>query len=454
LKDLTEGSIPAHVVDMAVPMAVGMSVQTLSYLVDLYFVGALGDVALAGVSAAGNAMSIIYALTQILGVGCVALISHAVGRKDQPGANLVFNQSILISALLGLVTVVIGYSLARAYLSTIAADAATVEAGTSFLFWSIPGMAIQFAMVAMGSALRGTGIVKPTMIVQMATVLLNIILAPILIAGWGTGKPLGVAGAGLATSIAVFAGVVMLWVYFHRLEHYVVLERRLWRPQFDVWKRVLSIGFPAGAEFFLLFIFMAVIYWTIRDFGADAQAGFGLGSRIMQSLFLPAMALAFAAPAVAGQNFGAQQASRVRETFRWTATMTVAVMAVLTLLCQWQPHWFVRAFSDDPQVISIAASFLKIISWNFVPSALVFTSSGMFQAMGNTWPALLSTSTRLLTFVVPAVWLSQRGDFQLQQIWVLSVGTVVLQAVISLLLLRRELRLRLAFDNTPGRMTA
>ena len=83
----------------------------------------------------------------------------------------------------------------------------------------------------------------------------------------------------------------------------------------------------------------------------------------------------------------------------------------------------------------------------------MFTSSGMFQAMGNTWPALLSTSSRLLTFAIPAVWLSQRDGFRLEQIWMLSAATVVFQAVISLLLMRREMRLRLAFQDTQGRMT-
>jgi len=433
-------------------MGVGMLVQTLYYLVDLYFVGGLGDVALAGVSAGGNAMFLIIALTQILGVGAVALIAHATGRKDQEDANLIFNQSLLLAALLGLATIAGGYGLARPYLIAIAADDATVQAGTTYLFWFIPGMALQFAMVAMGSALRGTGIVKPTMVVQMATVVLNIVLAPILIAGWGTGMALGVAGAGLATSVSVAAGTVMLWLYFHRLEHYVAFNRKLLRPRISVWKRMLGIGFPAGGEFLLMFFFMAVIYWTIRDFGSSAQAGFGLGSRIMQSIFLPAMAVAFAAPAVAGQNFGAQSAERVRETFRWTATMTVAVMAVLTLLCQWQPRWFVQAFSQDTEVIAVAATFLKIISWNFVPAGLVFTCSGMFQALGNTWPAFLSMGTRLITFAVPAVWLSTRSGFQIEQVWLVSAAAVTLQAVLSLLLMRREFRLRLAFQFDEGRI--
>jgi Na+-driven multidrug efflux pump len=189
MKDLTKGSISSHLIAMAVPMAAGMIFQTLYFFVDLYFVAKLGDAAVAGVSTAGNAMFIIMALTQVLGVGTVALISHAVGRKDQPDANLIFNQSLLIAALCGVLTLLIGYTCSLAYVRSIAADEATVQAGVTYLYWFLPGMALQFAMVAMGSALRGTGIVQPTMVVQVLTLVINTILAPILAVRWALRAP-------------------------------------------------------------------------------------------------------------------------------------------------------------------------------------------------------------------------------------------------------------------------
>src|SRR5262245_56459864 len=302
MKDLTQGPITGHILAMAAPIAFGMIFQTLYYLVDLYFVGRLGDAAIAGVSSAGNAMFIILGLTQVLGVGTVSLIAHAVGRKDQPEANLIFNQSLLLSAVFGLATLLGGLALTAPYMDSIGAHAATTAAGTPYLYWFLPGMALQFAMVSMGSALRGTGIVQPTMVVQVVSVVLNIILAPVLIAGWGTHHPLGVAGAALASTIAIVVAVVMLTAYFVRLEQYVAFHKELWRPRLASWKRMLAIGLPAGGEFLLTFVFMYVIYTCIKGFGADAQAGFGVGSRVMQSIFLPALAVSFAAGAIAGQN--------------------------------------------------------------------------------------------------------------------------------------------------------
>jgi putative MATE family efflux protein len=445
LKDLTQGPISGHILQMAAFMAIGMIGQTLYYLVDLYFVSGLGSDAIAGVGTAGNIAFLVLAATQILAVGTVTLISHAVGRKDQPGANLVFNQSLVLSAACAAAVLILGYTLTVPYLRSVAADQGTIDAGADYLYWFLPGLALQFAMVSMGSALRGTGIVKPTMTLQVLTVLLNVILAPILIAGWGTGHPLGVVGAGLASTIAIAVGVVLLVWYFLRLEKYVGFHSSLWRPQMESWKRLLNIGLPAGGEFALMFVFAAIIYWCIRDFGAEAQAAFGIGGRIMQSIFLPAMAIAFAVAPVAGQNFGARRADRVRQTFVTAALIETAVMAVMTVLCVWAPHVLVEPFTNDPRVVAFGSEYLQIVAWNFVASGFIFCCSGMFQAMGNTWPSLLSSATRLATFAIPAVWMSMQPGFQLKHLWYLSVATYALQAGFSYLLVRRELRRKLVF---------
>lgn len=443
MKDLTQGSIAGHLIAMAVPTAAGMLFQTLYYFVDLYFVAGLGDAAVAGVSAAGNVMFIILALTQVLGVGTVALISHAVGRKDQPDANLIFNQSLLIAAFCGVFALIAGYALTVPYLRSVTADEATVVQGRDYLYWFLPGMALQFALVSMGSALRGTGIVKPGMVVQVATVLLNTALAPVLIAGWGTGYAMGVAGAGLASSIAVLAGVILLWLYFNRLEKYVSFHPEQWQPRFAVWKRMLTVGLPAGGEFALMFLSTAVTYWAIREFGAAAQAGFGIGSRIMQGIFLPAMAIAFAVAPVAGQNYGARKMDRVRETFRVASLQSTAVMLAVMVLCQWQPEAMVRFFSAEPEVVQVGAGFLQLISWNFAMGGVTFICSGLFQALGNTMPALASSAVRLAVYALPAIWLTTQPGYKLEHIWYLSIGAAVTQMAVSVLLLRKQMRLQL-----------
>ena len=427
---------------MALPMAFGMLFQTAYLLIDLYFVAGLGDAALAGVSSAGTLQYIVMAATQVLGVGTVALIAQSSGRRDRDDATLVLNQSLFLSGIGFIATLVLGFALMGTYLHTMAADAATMEAGRLYLLAFIPALALQFAMITLGSALRGAGVAKPGMMIQIGTVLLNAILAPVLIAGWGTGHPLGTLGAGLASAISIFAGVVAGWVYFLSGDRYARLDVSLMAPQRAPILRLLRIGLPSGAEFLLLFVLTGLMYFMIRPFGAAAQAGYGLGARVMQSIFLPAMAVAFAASPVAGQNVGAGNGQRVRDTFKAAALIGSGVMLLATIVSQTQSDRMLALFTKEPAVIEIGSAFLHIVAFNFIAQGLIFTCSGMFQALGNTIPSLISGVTRLATFALPALWLSRQPGFTMQQVWWLGVITITLQMGLSVWLLRRELNKR------------
>jgi putative MATE family efflux protein len=443
MKDLSTGSIPGHIATMSITMAIGILVQTLYFFIDLYFVSKLGDAAIAGVTAAGNVWFVVLALTQILNVGTVALVSHAVGAQQRERANLVFNQSLTLSLIVGAFVIVGVYLTAPVYMRTVGADEATARAGIEYLYWFAPGLGLQFAMIAMFATLRGTGIVKPTMILQMVTVLVNVILAPVLIVGWGTGKPMGTAGAGLASTVSVVVGVMLSGWYFHRHEKYVSVHRAQMRPRTQVWGQLLHIGLPVGLEFFLMSVTMAFIYWLIRDFGAEAQAGLGVGQGVMRIIMLPAMAVAFAAAPIAGQNFGARKPERVRETFRWTALISIVLMLLLTIVCQFEADTFMRIFTNEAAVVLVGAQMLIISSWNFAANGVIFSCSSLFQALGNTWPTILSSAIRMVLFVAPAMWLAARPEFEIHHLWYASVVSMFLQAGIAYLLLRREFSLRL-----------
>jgi putative MATE family efflux protein len=444
VKDLTQGSIVSHVVTMAAPIFVGIVMAMLCQLIDLYFVAGLGDAAIAGVGAAGNAGFLINAFTQVLSVGTVALVSQAVGRKDQADANLVFNQALGLSVLCGVLSLIAGCVLARGYMRSLAADDATIEAGTIYLLWFMPALALQFTMLVMAAALRGTGIVAPTMTIQALTVLINIGLAPVLIAGWGTGHGLGVAGAGLASSIAVVLGGAMLWIYLRRSKNYLTLDPGQWRPRMAQWRRILRVGLPAGGEFAIMFIYMAAIYYALRDFGAAAQAGFGIGSRVLGLIQVPAMAIAFAAGPIVGQNFGASNNARVRQTFKQVLLLGTATMLAATIFAQWRPEWLLGGFTTDRETIAVGAGFLKMVSLNLVAQGLIFLCSSTFQGLGHTTPQLISSTVRLVSYVIPVLWLSAQPGFRIEQIWYLSIATTSLQALLGLWLLRLEFSKRLA----------
>jgi Na+-driven multidrug efflux pump len=208
-------------------------------------------------------------------------------------------------------------------------------------------------------------------------------------------------------------------------------------------KRLIFIGLPIGLEFFFMSLVMGVMYWVIRKFGADAQAGLAEGQAAMRFIMLPAMAVAFAAAPIAGQNFGARKPERVREAFNWTVALSIGIMLALTVFCQFGSHLLMHIFTYDEAVVSVGATMLAITSWNFAANGIIFSCSSMFQGLGNTWPTISSSIIRLFVFIAPAIWLSQQPHFDLVHVWYLSVCSMFLQAVVSFTLLRREFRLKL-----------
>jgi putative MATE family efflux protein len=443
MQDLTTGSVARHLLKTASFMLVTMIFQTLYFLVDLYWVGHLGKEAVAAVGISGNLAFVVLAISQMLGVGTTTLVSHAAGRRDKPHALLVFNQSLVLSILVGGLFIILATALRTAYAVTLAADGATADLAASYLLWFIPALGLQFGLVAMAAALRGTGNFRPGMIVQSSTVVLNMVLAPFLIFGWGTGHPLGIAGAAIATLVAVIIGSAWLTLYFLPEDAFLRFVRTDLRPQFDLWRRLLKIGLPAGAEFALMAAYMLIVYIVTRPFGAAAQAGFGIGLRLVQAGFLPVVALGFSVAPVAGQNFGARRPDRVRDTFRIGAALAMMLMIGFTALCHIAPAAMVGTFSKDAQVIVVGEEYLRIISWSFAASGIVFVASSMFQAMGNTLPSLATSFLRILVVAIPVSVLARQPGFELRWIWYLSMAAVLLQVIASLWLLQREFTLRL-----------
>jgi putative MATE family efflux protein len=444
MHDLTSGPIRGHLIKMGAFMLLTMVVQTLYGLIDLYWVGRLGSSAIAAVSVAGNLLFGTLAFTQVLAVGTGALVAQAAGRKDMDAVRRLFKQSQVFGLGIGLVLTAVLYALRGTYAHGFASDAETEAQIRDFLFWFIPALLLQFPMVIIGSALRGVGDMRTASLAQIGSILLNIVLAPLLIFGWGTGLKLGVAGAALATLISVAAGVLGLGIAVIRRGTLIDLKPG-WAPQFSLWGAILKIGTPSGVEFGLMTLYMGFVYGTLRPFGAADQAAFGIGMRVLQVGMMPAMAVSFASSAIVGQNFGAKLPQRVRQTFFETLKVSVVSVLVFVLLFHLVPQALLMPFTGDPAVLAAGEDFLRIISWNLLAMSVIFACFGVFTGLGNTIPSLIGSATRIGLIVGPAWWLSSfNPHFQPYWIWILSAGASLVQLGVNLFFVRREFRRRLA----------
>ena len=355
MQDLTTGSITGHLVKTTGFMLVMMVFQTLYFLVDLYWVGRLGTAAVAGVGIAGNLSFVTLALGQMLGVGTTTVVSHAVGRREPAEAGRLFNQALGLATAAGALFLVAGLALLGPYTRAMGADAATARVAADYLRWFVPAMALQFPLGAMGAALRATGQFKAPVVVSTVSVVVNMALAPVLIFGWGTGRAFGVAGAAMSSLVAIVVALAWLSRHFVAEGSYLRFAATALRPELGAWRRMLAVGLPAGFEFSMMALYQFVVYTVARPFGASAQAGFGIGLRVVQAGFMPVVALGMAVAPVAGQNVGARLPARVRATCRAAARLATAGMAVLTLLAHLAPAAMVGVFTADPAVVGVGA---------------------------------------------------------------------------------------------------
>ncbi|MEO6009013.1 MAG: MATE family efflux transporter [Vicinamibacteraceae bacterium] len=439
MEDLTTGSLSRHLLRTASFMLVTMLSQTLYLLVDLYWVGSLGKEAVAAVGLAANLSFVVLALSQVLGVGTTTLISHAAGSRDRQRAREVFHQSLWLACVAALMFFLIALPGRRFYVEAFAADALTASLGEAYLRWFVPALALQFVLATMAAALRGTGAFKAPMLVQVMTVAINIVLAPVLIFGWGTGWVIGVPGAAIASLVAVAAGIAWLSREFAAEEAFLRVRASEAGPRPRLWRSIVEIGLPAGAEFGLMAVFMFVVYAVARPFGAAAQAGFGIGLRLVQAFFLPVVALGFSVAPVAGQNVGAGRFDRVRQTLSTAIGLSVSTMVLISAVLQVAAAPLVGVFSPDPDVIAVGSAYLRIVGWGFAASGIVFVTSSLFQALGRTLPPLLTSTVRNVVVLGPVVWLAGRPGFELTIIWYLSLAAVVVHATANWLLVRRQI---------------
>jgi Na+-driven multidrug efflux pump len=275
------------------------------------------------------------------------------------------------------------------------------------------------------------------------------VIAPFLIFGWGPFPEMGVSGAAIATFIAVVVGVVWISFYFIDSKAYLRFHFGHWTPQLRVWWDMLKIGLPAGAEFALMGVYMAVIYAITKPFGAAAQGGFTIGLRVVQSAFLPVVALGFSVAPVAGQNFAARKGDRVRAAFKTAAAMAAVFMLIVAVAMYFGAAAVMRIFTQDPEAIAVGVEYLRIVVVTFVPSGITFVSSSMFQALGNTMPPLATSTLRIVIAAIPAIFLARLAGFHLTWIWYLGAIATLLQMTLNLILLQRELKLKLGSDQTP-----
>ncbi len=367
--DYTQGSVKSAIVLLSIPMILELSLESVFAVVDIYFVGHLpnADVAVATVGLTEAVISLVYTLGIGLSVGATAVVSRRVGEKNFIEASKSGAQAIWISFAISLIVAFLGYFFASDILRMMGAQPEVIKQGTPFtqiIFASSPAIILLFLI---NGIFRGAGDAAMAMRSLWLASILNIILCPLLIYGYGPFPELGLTGAAIATAIGRCSGVLYQCYHLFWKNRTIKIIRSYFKPKWDIAKSLLNISLPAMFQFFIQSGSWIVLTYIVSKTGStEASAGYQIAIRNVVFFILPAWGLSNAAATLVGQNLGAKQPERAEQSVLITTKYNVAFMSLVTLLFVCFSKTIIGFFTEEPTILAYGSQALQIIGMGYV----------------------------------------------------------------------------------------
>lgn len=397
---LVTGSVGGHLFRQAVPMAYGI-VAIFGYsLVDTYFIAQLGTHELAAITFTGPVIGLIHGLTFGLGIGVASVISRGIGSGDHRQIRRVTTDSLLLGAIIVALLVIAGFATLTPLFSAMRADQDTLPLIREYMeIYYLGAMFLIVPMIGI-SAIRAAGDTRSVGRILIISGVVNIILDPILIFGWGPFPRLEMQGAALATVIAEIATFA---ITFYLLRKKQLIARTLpnWAETIASWKAVLHVGGPACATELVMPVVFFFITAMLASYGEEVVAGFGVASRIEMVAIIPMIALNSVIGPFVGQNFGAGRLDRVRDGVRKGVAFTVAYGLFCAGLLAATAGILSPLFDPNPEVIRVAKSYLYIVPICYGAVGSAFVMIAAFNALGHPRPSLVLNVGRMVFIYLP-----------------------------------------------------
>ena len=386
--DYTTGSIKKAVILLAIPMVLEMMMESVFALVDLYFVGHLehSSFAIQTVGLTESVLAIIYSVAIGMSMAATAVVARRIGEKDPVAAAKAGMQAIIIAFLIISVISVLGVIYAKEILVLMGASEAAAEHGYLFTQIMIGSSLCIMLLFLINGIFRGAGNAAIAMKSLWLANILNIILCPILINGFGPVPAFGLTGAAIATTLGRSIGV--LYQLYHLFYGNGALKIKIsyFVPDFDQIKALVKIAAPGVLQFVIAscsWIFLAQLVATTG--GDHGSAGYQTALRIMMFFILPAWGLSNAAATLVGQNLGAKQIDRAEKSVYTTAKYNVIFMATIMVIVLCFGKYIISFFTNDELVKTIAVEALQIMSVGFIFYGIGMVLINTFNGAGDTW---------------------------------------------------------------------
>ncbi|MFP6655450.1 MAG: MATE family efflux transporter, partial [Myxococcota bacterium] len=388
---------------LAWPTIVGFGAQTLVRFADFIMVGGLGPEALAAVGLGGQVYWLVQAVANLVPTGLAVIVARAVGAGDFSRCDAALRQAIVLSTVLAIMTTIVGLPLTDVAIAIYGVEPAVVSMGSDYLYWMLWGTVPFSLAFVFGGASRAAGDVRTPLYIGLVVNVLNIALNWILIYGNLGAPALGVAGAAMASTIAMVVQlVIFIWLWLSgrfTLKPY----GHSFRPNRAICLRLFKIGYPAAIEQLLFHIGLLGFQRIMSLYGTAAIAAYNVGAQILSLSFIPGIGFATAAGTLVGQFLG-KEAPEEASRAGWQATLgAVASMTLIGLSIIYFAEPLARIFSDDPTVVKLTIDFIWILGCVQPLMAIEFAVGGSLRGAGDTFYPMLTVFFGLfLARLVPA----------------------------------------------------
>lgn len=409
-------TILGKVLKLTWPTALSMLFHISYSIVDMIWISSLGSNAIAAVTLTGIVMWALFAFSQIFATGVLALVARAHGAGQRDIADKAFNIGIGIGFLSGVMIAAIVAIWPRELLQLLGAAPVVASAGAPYLRIMSMGSPALLALFCLSAGFRGGGDMTSPLVLAGTSAGINAALDPIMIFGYGPMPALGLTGAALASIIPMHC--VLIWGLSATRRANSVVRFRLARPNLPIMKDLLTIGIPSGLHYALLSLAQIAMTRMVAVFGTEPVAAGGIGDRITQLSFLPAIGVGAATATMVGQYLGAGRTEDAQKTVRTSLRIAFAITAAISLVYACFPRLLLKVFFiTDPVVIELGTIYLRLaaITLLFVSASIILTR--VFQGAGDTmWPSVIA-AIRLLVFLGLAIILGWSLSLNAEGVW-------------------------------------
>jgi putative MATE family efflux protein len=393
---------------MAVPMLFGIFTMMLQAFIDMWFIGRVGDRELAALSFAFPVLMVVTSVAIGLGAGTSSVVAIAIGADDHRRARRLATDSLILSFGITAVISVVGVLTIAPLFRLLGAPDDMIPLISGYmiiLYTGVPFVVV--GMVGM-SSMRATGDTRLPSMLMVLTSVINIILDPILIFGFGPIPAMGLNGAAMAALLAraaIFVGTV----YYMKTRLDLLTFNK---PDTDElvasWRDILHVGIPAAGTNAIIPIATGVITAMLARYGPETVAGFGVASRVESLTLVMYYALSAVIGPFVGQNISANRADRIFSALRLCTLFCIASGLVIAAALALAANWIPSLFSDSDAVTGVAALFLTIVPISYGTYGMVMVMNAAFNGMGKPMPAVNISVGRMVVIYIPLAFLLDR----------------------------------------------